>query len=80
MRTKLIGWNFVKDAQGHVYPKERKALDVLKASGKTLSSEELSLQMGYPAGGVAKKAVEVVAYRLKNKGLIAPVIENVEGV
>jgi hypothetical protein len=35
--------------------------------------------MGYPTGGVAKKAVEVVAYRLKHKGLIAPVIENVEG-
>lgn len=35
--------------------------------------------MGYPHGVAAKKAVEVVAYRLKYKGLIQPVIENVEG-
>ena len=79
VRTKLIGWNFVKDTQGHIYPKERKALDVLKASGKTLSTLELAEKMGYPSGGVGKKATEVVAYRLKHKGLIAPVIENVEG-
>lgn len=79
MRTKLVGWNYVRDAPGHIYPKEQKALDVLKAAGKTLSSEELAVQMGYPAGGVAKKAIEVVAYRLKNKGLIESVTEQVEG-
>lgn len=79
LRIKLNGWRFVKDTENHLYPKERNALDILKTAGKMLSNEELAVQMGYPSGGVAKKAVEVVAYRLRSKGLIASDIENVEG-
>ena len=79
LRTKLNGWHFVKDTENHLYPKERKALNILKTVGKMLSNEELAVQMGYPSGGVAKKAVEIVAYRLRSKGLIASDIENVEG-
>jgi len=79
MRRKLIGWQFVKDTKEHLYPKMRKALDVLKGKSGIVSTEELGVLMGYSHGRAAKKAVEVVAYRLKNKGLIESVIEMVEG-
>jgi uncharacterized coiled-coil protein SlyX len=57
----------------------RKALDVLKRENRVLSSGQLGVLMGYTHGRAAKKAVEVTAYRLKNKGLIEPVIEMIEG-
>jgi site-specific recombinase XerD len=79
MRRKLVGWRFIQDTEEHLYPKMRKALDVLKRENRVLSSKQLAVLMGYTHGRAAKKAVEITAYRLKKRGLIEPVIELVEG-
>jgi len=79
MRRKLVGWRFIQDTEEHLYPKMRKALDVLKRENRVLSSKQLGVLMGYTHGRAVKKAVEITAYRLKKKGLVEPVIELVEG-
>ena len=78
VRKRVDGWKFIKDTTEHIYPKERQALDFLKACD-VLTVEQLGEKMNYKFGKATDKAVEITAYRLKSKGLIEPVISLVEG-
>jgi integrase len=76
---RVIGFKFEKDTTEHLTNKFRMCLDTLKASPeRTFTIDELILGMGYKNGRANRKAVEVVIYKLKSKGYLSSVLEQVE--
>ena len=80
MRRQLVGWRFVRGSEVRLFPKEALALDVLRGAGGVLSSDEVAERVGYGNPRASRKAVHVVLYRLKRRGLVESVTESVEGV
>jgi site-specific recombinase XerD len=80
MRRQLVGWRFVRGSEVRLYPKESRALDVLRNAGGVLSSDEVAERVGYRNPRASRRAVHVVLYRLRRKGLVDSITESVEGV